>query len=252
MNRFLFLLLFGLLLSSCSINSSIMLKTDPYYVFDDFPENSGSEYRISSNDIIEFKMFKMDAVSLVDVTASISKTDNTPGHSNINFLIEQDGYCKLPILGRTMLAGLTIREAEEKLEQMYERYYKNTYVKVNVLNRRVIVFPGSGGAARVISLENENTTLFEALALAGGITDRGKAKKVKLIRTEGMQRKVYLINLAEIDGLDQGDLVLQANDIIYVEPSAEIARELLRDLAPILSLFTSAIFLFTVAKNLNL
>lgn len=251
MKRLFYLFVAVGILSGCGINSSIMLKTDPYYVFDDFPEKAQTEYQISPNDIIQFQMFKMNAVSLVDVTASISQENRRNGQQDINFLIELDGYCKLPVLGKTMLAGLTIREAEEKLEKLYGKYYKETYVQVTVLNRRVIVFPGSGGSARVINLENENTTLFEALALAGGISDRGKAKKVKLIRSEGMQRKVFLIDLAEIEGLDKGDIVLQANDIIYVEPRPEIAQEVLADIAPILSLFTSALFIISVLQNIN-
>ena len=35
---------------------------------------------------------------------------------------------------------------------------------------------------QVLTLVNQNTTLIEALALAGGISEMGKAKKVKLIR----------------------------------------------------------------------
>jgi polysaccharide biosynthesis/export protein len=54
------------------------------------------------------------------------------------------------------------------------------------------------------------------------------------------------MDLSTIDGIYQGDLIVQANDIIYVEPNPEIARELLRDLTPIISLITSTLLLVTL------
>ena len=39
-------------------------------------------------------------------------------------------------------------------------------------------------------------------------------------------------------------MIIQSNDYIYIEPAAELAKEIVRDLAPILSLFTSALLIF--------
>jgi polysaccharide export outer membrane protein len=105
----------------------------------------------------------------------------------------------------------------------------------------VIVFPGNGGEAKVLYLANNNVTLLEAIALAGGITERGRANKVKLIRKnkEG-KRDVYKIDLSTIDGVGYADIIVQANDYIYVEPDPEIGKEILKEVAPIVSLISSA------------
>ncbi|MGZ4056618.1 MAG: polysaccharide biosynthesis/export family protein, partial [Bacteroidia bacterium] len=120
-----------------------------------------------------------------------------------------------------------------------------------VTNKRVIVFPGSAGDARVIPLLNNNTTLIEALALAGGIADDGKAKMVKLIRQNGDNHDVFLIDLSKIQGIKDASMVLQANDIIYVEPKRRYASRLLTDIAPIVSLITSAFILLTYSKAIT-
>jgi polysaccharide export outer membrane protein len=123
---------------------------------------------------------------------------------------------------------------------------------MSVSNKRVIVFPGSAGDAKVIPLLNNNTTLIEALALAGGIADDGKAKMVKLIReTPNKKHDVFLIDLSKIEGIKQGSMVLQANDIIYVEPRKKYASRLIQEAAPIVSILTSIFILLTYSQAIT-
>ncbi|MFN3875089.1 MAG: SLBB domain-containing protein, partial [Flavobacteriales bacterium] len=124
------------------------------------------------------------------------------------------------------------------------------FVQLMVTNRRVVVFPGEGGAARVVMLENNNTTLLEALAQAGGMASRGDARRVKLFRhnADGT-RTVYQFDMSKIDGLPYADIVLQGDDVIYVQPNPEIAREALQDLTPIITLLTSIVLVIGVARS---
>ena len=119
---------------------------------------------------------------------------------------------------------------------------------MSVSNKRVIVFPGSAGDAKVIPLQNNNTTLIEALALAGGIADDGKARMVKLIRQNKDKHDVFLIDLSQIEGIMQGSMVLQANDIIYVEPRKKYASRFIQEAAPIVSILTSIFVLLTYTR----
>jgi polysaccharide export outer membrane protein len=90
---------------------------------------------------------------------------------------------------------------------------------------------------------------LEALALAGGIAERGKAKKVKLIRGNLDNPKVYLIDLSTIDGIHHGNIIMQANDIIYVEPIGVTLRQVLSEVSPILGFVTSIITLYVVLER---
>ena len=142
---------------------------------------------------------------------------------------------------------MTIREAEFMLEEKFAEYYKKPFVMLNITNQRVIVFPGKGGDAKVIQLANNNTTLLEALALAGGIST-GKAKRIKLIRGNLKDPKVYLIDLSTIEGMKQADMVIQANDIIYVEPRLKVASTILAELTPIIGVFTSILLIISLLQ----
>jgi polysaccharide export outer membrane protein len=170
----------------------------------------------------------------------------------LNYVIQKDSLINFPALGEVNIVGKTIREAEEFLEQEYADLYVNPFVQISVTNRRVIVFPGNGGEASVLYLANNNTTLLEAIALAGGITERGRASRIKLIRKDDTgKREVYRIDLSTIDGLEYTDILVQANDYIYVEPVPEIGRELLKEVTPIVSLITSAAIVISVITKLN-
>ena len=167
------------------------------------------------------------------------------------YYIEEDGLVKLPLLGRVKLAGMTLREAETFLEDRYTAYYNDPYVQVVVLNRKVVVFPGAGGDAKAITLENNNTTLLEVIGMAGGLSSRGNAHKVKVFRyaADGT-RLVYQFDLSVIEGLKYADMVMQGDDVVYVQPNPEIARGIVSDLAPYITLLTTIVLVVSLSRTL--
>ena len=253
------LYLSGLLLffSSCGwLNPSIMLKTGKNYQFSkNIDSTSTTNYKISPNDYLQIRIYSNNGFKLIDVTSlNTSATGMGTAMSSttaVIYNVESDGNVKLPIVGRKKLSGLTLKEAEVMLEGIYEDYYVKPFADVKVTNRRIIVFPGEPGAAKVIPILNDNTTLLEGLALAGGISTDGKARVVKLIRNVNGKQSVYLVNLETIQGLQLGSTVLQANDIIYVEPRRRYSSKLLQEVAPIVSLLTSTFILYTYSRTIS-
>lgn len=225
-----------------------MLKAKRNYPYAQPPDTQQLEYKIAPNDIISFRIFPRNGIALLDLSNS---NDNMFRNmqSSVDYLVEHDGLVKLPDIGRISLQGLTIREAEKLLEEKYTASYNYPFVMLNVINRRVMIFPGSGGAAKVINLQNNNTTLLEALALSGGIANTGKAKRIKLIRGDLKDPQVYLINLSTIEGMKQADMVLQANDIIYVEPVLQISQTLLAEITPIVGIITNILIVIALFRS---
>jgi len=242
MRKLLYLFGFLIFFSSCGwLNPSIMLKTDKNYAYDTIVDSTQTKnYKISANDLLEFRIFSNDGFKLIDLTSLNQVNRDYQMNTESQYLVEQDGNVKLPILGLTKLSGYTIREAEVMLQEKYADFYVKPFILIEVSNKRVIVFPGQAGTARVIPLLNNNTTLIEALALAGGISEDGKAKKVKLIRTIDDKSSIYMIDLSTITGIKDANMVLQANDIIYVEPRRKYTNKLVQEIAPIISLLSSA------------
>lgn len=254
MKRILPLLLLCVAISSCNINPSVMFKTPRDFEYNTEQTIGNVEYRITPNDIIGFSVYTNDGFKLIDMTTS-AVSINQPLASNANdnmtrFLVEPDGMVKLPIIGKVKISGMTIREAEKSLESLYATFYNKPFVMISVLNRRVLVFTGEGGLGKVVLLQNENVTLIEALALAGGVNDRGKSKNIKLIRGDMRNPKVMLINLATIEGAKKSNLMLQANDIIYVEPAPQTSNEIFQQIAPVIGIITSIALVITIIQAL--
>jgi polysaccharide export outer membrane protein len=244
-----------LLLSGCTINRDIMFKTPTDHQFDAYTDTSGTRrFRIQVNDELQFRLFANDGFKMIDLVSEMGGRQNQAlmNRNNLfSYFVEYDGLVKLPLLDRVPLAGLTMREAELMLQDRYAEYYNRPYVQLTVINRRVVVFPGGGGDARVIPLENNNTTLLEALAAAGGLNRRGNSHKVKLFRwdPDTGQRKVYQFDLSDISGLQYADIVMQGDDVIYVQPNPDIAREALQDLTPVLTLLTSILLVIGIVQG---
>lgn len=237
-------------LFSCNYKSARMLETPNGYEFDQPILNDSSEFIISIGDIITFSLYTNDGTQLIDLTAISNTGTQQSTIQTVQYFVEFDGFSKLPILGRTELAGLTMREAEKLLEDKYAKYYIKPFVTLRVTNRRVTIFPGTGKGT-VITLVNENTTLLEALAKAGGLDKLGKSKNIKLVRGNLKNPKVFQFDLSTIDGINKTDFVLQANDIIYVESRTDLWRETMRDVLPALSLITSTVTLIVLINNLK-
>jgi polysaccharide export outer membrane protein len=256
MRSILLLVLVSCFLGSCTVNKDLLFKTPTDYSYDDIPDTTKAEVVIAPNNLLTFNFFTGNGHILVEQSigngilggASQNNQNIMNQRNQISYLVNEDGTVKLPVLGRVRLEGLSIREAESKLEEMYSAYYNEPFVMLQVQNNRVIVSPGAGGTAQVITLVNANTTLMEALAMAGGVDGRGNASKIKLLREnrENGEREVYLIDLSTIEGLDEADMIVQANDIIYVEPLPLIAREVVQEITPIVTLITTAALIITI------
>jgi polysaccharide export outer membrane protein len=109
-----------------------------------------------------------------------------------------------------------------------------------------MVFSGEGSLGTVVPIANQNISVIEAIALAGGIRERGNASKIKIIRTNKGVNEVYRLNLSTIEGVENAKMIVQAGDIIYVEPVPQITNEFVKDIAPLVSLFSSTLILFLV------
>lgn len=236
--------------SSCRIlRPNLMLKTPKDYTFDQLNDTmTTEEYRISSTDAVSIRILSNEGFKLVDFS---NTTNNIAATSIVETIVEQDGTIKVPLIGRVNVKGLTTREAEQLLETRFSEFYVGPYVVVRVTNKRVSVYPGNGGLARVIPITNSNTTVLEALAYAGGITDDGKAYRIKLVRKTKTKPLVYLIDLSTINGLQAGNTVVQANDVIYVEPRSRFVSRAVTEAAPYISIISTVVILYVYIKALR-
>ncbi len=64
--------------------------------------------------------------------------------------------------------------------------------------------------------QNTPLTLMQATALSGGAGFEGRYEDLRLIRTEGLQRKVVKVDIKKIERGQAPDPILQADDIVFL------------------------------------
>jgi polysaccharide biosynthesis/export protein len=243
-----FLVIIAMLAGSCKfLNPSQMLKAPKDYPYGSLPKIKDVETRLNPNDQISMLLLTNDGFKLLDLVGEDRLTNNQLGNS-INYRVEYDGLVNIPFLGRVKLGGLTMREAEMFLEEEFAKYYIQPFVILKITNRKVMVFTGLDGAAKVVQLLDENTDLLRVIATSGGIAKTGRAYDIKVIRGEFSDPKVFHFNIRTIEGLKEVGFMMQSNDVVYVTPSPQVARTLLTEIGPYLSLLTTLLLVLNFFK----
>lgn len=259
MRKLLVFILLALFVSSCNYNSSVVFKLPNKYEFASDSSFNVTNYKISPFDKISIRVLVNNGSRLLDLSAGVSNvevsgagagTGAVTGSIMDELKVDSDGNVRLPLVGTVGLGGLTINLAEKLIEDRYSKYYVDPFVVVNVTNRRVVVFSGNGGSAEVVTLINEKTTLIEALALSGGIDSKGKSKNIRLVRKTGSEYKIYHIDMSKPEGISTGQMIVEANDIIYVDQVKGFTRNVSSDFSTLVGLIVSVLFMIDlVSKN---
>ena len=184
-------------MNSCgNINSNILFKIPrgADFQYDSIPLVPEENFKLAPGDRFSFifgtnngekiilNQSGVDNNVLGDNNQNNQMLNNMQNRQNIiTYLVRQDGTSNLPVIGIIPVSGKTIVELEEEIRILLSENYINPFVQIRVTNQRVIIFPGKGDA-EVVAISNANTSLLEAIALAGGIRDEGRANSVDYTR----------------------------------------------------------------------
>ncbi len=231
-----------------SYRQNILLQTESAAVVDQSFLETSKNNIIQIGDFLGVRVFTKNGERLIDPDFELTSTGNINAERmrpDVNYLVRNDGFTKLPLVGDIKLEGLTLFEAERILQEKYEAFYKNSFVNLSFINKRVILLGAPGG--QVIPLVNENTSLAEIIALGGGIDNFGKAHNIRVVRAD----KVYEIDLTTFDGFRNGNMIVQHGDIIYIEQVRRPFTEFIRENGPIISIITSLASLVAVLISIR-
>lgn len=140
--------------------------------------------------------------------------------NNINvegFLVDEEGEINIPVVGKVKLAGLTKSEATEIIQNGIEEYIVDPVVSLRFANFKVTVI-GEVKNPSTFYVPSENLNIFEALGLAGDMTEYGLREDVRLIRESDGVRSIVKLDLNDKNLVESPYYILKQNDIIYVQP----------------------------------
>lgn len=245
-----FFLVLPFLISCKTLTSTVMFETEKNFEYTQFAPQKRSDACIKPYDQLSILMATNGGQVLLENLLSYGNnqtSSNTARYDDgLTYMIEKDSIVKIPTLGEVKLAGLTIRQAESVLEQKFSKNYQNPFVKIRIKNRRVIFFFEEGTQGKIVELPQENLTLIEALAKAGGLSPNSKSHKIKLLRGDPQNPQIFQYNIRSLNDLRKTDLVLESNDVVYVEARPRYISKFVGQLQPYLMLLSSSILVYTL------
>ncbi len=220
MKKNIVLLLISALFFSCSTKKEILFFQNPENL-ESLEKMKNFEPVFEVNDILHIKVSSMNE----EVAAPFQM--NTGGQSQggggqqnpslMGYMVDVDGNIQFPVIGKISVEGKSRSELESFLTEEIRNYVTDAVIAVRLLNFRVVVLGETGQS--VVEVENEQISIPELLAKAGGITYDGKRDNILVIREIDGEKTYGRVDMTTSDVFKNPYYFLKQNDIVYVEPT---------------------------------
>jgi polysaccharide export outer membrane protein len=136
-----------------------------------------------------------------------------------DFAIGLDGSITHPLYRELVVVGMPFDAVEDRVRSFLSRFDKNPAFVISPLLRIFV-----GGEVREPSVYTlpPGTTIAQAVAVAGGATERGRLDRVLVRR----QREVFVADLAEA-AVDRSPIEIRSGDQILVRRGRSFLRDYL-------------------------
>jgi polysaccharide export outer membrane protein len=158
-----------------------------------------SEYRLGPEDVIEVFVWK--------------ETDLT-----VTTVIRPDGKITVPLVGELIASNKTARELQDEIQSKLLKYLSapTTNIVVKEVNNPKISVFGEVKKPDVYRIK-QRTTVFDAVALAGGFTEFARRNRVLVIRSGPSGSEKIQLNLdSMLNGGKDPVFYVQPGDTVYV------------------------------------
>ncbi len=143
---------------------------------------------------------------------------------SLHLTVNAEGVVVVDQYGPISIGGLTLAQADRLLRQEVGAMYESSTVRVSVGQTRSIMLNVMGevnvpGTYHLSAF----STVFHALYSAGGVTEIGTLRNIKVYR---QGREVSTVDIYDyiLNGSQAGDIRLRDNDVIIVGPYVNIVK----------------------------
>ncbi len=211
-----------------------------------------SDYLVKPNDNLYIRVTSTDertsAFLNFDVRSTTGRIDTPMAATLAGYRVETDGSINFPFIGKIQIAGLTLAEVRNKIQDAVSKYLDDSNVDVKLLNDNISIIGEVNEPGRFL-LYAEEINILEAISLAGDMTDFANRKEVHLIRKNGENPQIIKINILDDNIMYSSFYYLKPGDIVYVPPRRLKTWQL--SSIPINLLFTllnTGILVYTVTR----
>ncbi len=131
--------------------------------------------------------------------------------------VDEDGCVEMPLVGKILIKNLTVDEAKDKLQKAINTYVNGSMLVVKLASFNLTLL-GEVARPGMYKVYQSQINLFEAVAMAGNMTNFAKRKAVRIVRQTDNGSEIITVDMGKADILSSPYYYLKPNDIVYVEP----------------------------------
>lgn len=219
-------LLMAVFFASCVPQKKMLYLKDPQLAAENqsinYVNDRSADYQLQPGDNLYIRFIntidERSAVSLNgDYSGRISQLTSDASIYLQSYTIDEDGCIELPLTGKINLLNLTVDQAKEKLQIEINKFVNETTIIVKLSNFNLTVM-GEVNRPGMFKIYQSQINLFEAISLAGNMTNFAKNNEVKIIRQTDNGSEIVVVDMGQADILSSPYYYLKPNDIVYVEP----------------------------------
>ncbi len=205
------------------------------------------EYHLRKNDELTLRIITANKESAAMFGAQ--RTSLSASNNGITYPIHEDGTIDIPYLSHIPVEGLTLEEAETFLTAQIKPYVPDAQVKLALSTSTFCVIGDAGRG--YYNIYKERLTIYQALALCGGLNDSGNYGNVKIVRETNDGTKIVSFDLRSKSLIDSEFYYIYPNDIIYVDVTKK-SFWAVNSYSGFLGIITSSLSLMLTVWNLVL
>ena len=176
------------------------------------------EARIAPSDRLGIFVSSSDDKDLVESFNQHNRSNaNTSGRQWYGYLVDVNGNIYFPVLGKLHVEGLTRIELQDTITRILKEggYLTNPLVTVELSNFKINFLGADGG--KVIYVDGDRCTLFEALALSGDLGTYTRRDKVRVYRQVNGKMTCRTLDLRSSKVFNDPYFQLQQNDYVVTQ-----------------------------------
>lgn len=131
--------------------------------------------------------------------------------------VDGEGNIEIPFVGRVEVTGKTLSEIKNELDIVFKNYLSDASISVRLVNNYISLL-GEVNAPGRYPITKERLNIFEALAMAGDLSEYSNRQKVQLIRPSPYGPVIKEFSLGDRSILSSEFYYVMPNDVIYTMP----------------------------------
>ncbi|WP_430810957.1 MULTISPECIES: polysaccharide biosynthesis/export family protein [unclassified Carboxylicivirga] len=181
--------------------------------------NITDKYFLMPNDYLFINVSTPDP-KLSEFFNQSSSSGGGNAQRNQNFFyyqIDDSMNIDFPYVGKINLAGCNVKMGKTRVQEALKPFLKEYNLTFKLASNTFTAL-GEFRKQGVQTMQKEQVTIFEAVAMAGGTTPFGKKRKMKLVRQLPDGPVTYEVDLTDKNIVNSEYYYIYPNDLLYVRP----------------------------------